>query len=71
MKLTEVVNWDRINKKRELMKAVHKQFPSKPESPEAKEGRKAHARKAIKNNFEKGFINKETHDRQMADVEKY
>lgn len=71
MKLNEIVDWDRINKKRELMKAVHKQFPSKPESPEAKEARKEHARKAIANNFKKGFIDKATHDRQLADVEKY
>lgn len=66
MKLNEV-NHDLINYKRELMKKV----PSHPETPEQKEARKEHARKAIANNFKKGFIDKATHDRQLADVEKY
>ena len=66
MKLNEV-NWDLINYKRELMKKV----PSRPEKPEAKEARKAHARLAIANNYKKGFIDKETYNRQMAGVENY
>jgi len=37
------------------------------ETPEQREARREHAKKAIANNFNKGFIDKAIHDRQMKD----
>jgi hypothetical protein len=48
----------------DLMKKVK----VKGETPEKRAARKEHAKKAIASNFAKGFIGKETHDRQMKEL---
>ncbi|TFH08898.1 MAG: hypothetical protein E4H14_05525 [Candidatus Thorarchaeota archaeon] len=58
MKLHEI-----NQRKVDLMKKVK----VRSETSEQRTARREHAKKAIRSNFEKGFINKETHDRQMKE----
>ena len=67
MKLNEIVDWDLINRKRELMKDVRKNM--KPESIEMFKARMAHARMAVMKNYKGGFIDRKTFDRQMKQIE--